>query len=257
MDISGQCISSNISDEERRIRLKKQCMNAYSHIPIEIDLCQPINVDDDDDDELVELSLSRSTAADKLRLNYDQIQSMKKALSSPFYRVILAADHPSGFVDSSVIQVTGHILATVSGDDAVQGLNLLVDLYNNECYGGILVEDAAKLLSEALRTYQGRALVCIVWMARGDLRRGMNFATGSGYQIANRYVIVSYRLDMSVERAAGVGKLAICRAGYRTSGETGGFASVYFIGAAGWKTAFYNLNIEDTVQTQFPFPFTV
>ncbi|CAI9113789.1 OLC1v1014465C1 [Oldenlandia corymbosa var. corymbosa] len=138
--------------------------------------------------------------------------------------VIVAADHQMPLFR---LIVTFSLLFL---DDIDKGRALLLDV-RNKCYGGIPVEDTAKLVSEALLTSHGN-------------EEGLSLTT----------IIAGFRSDLTAERGIEMGKCAICRAGYRAC-ETGGFASGYYIGAGGWRKVFDNINIEDTIEIHFPDQF--
>ncbi|CAI9100077.1 OLC1v1037002C1 [Oldenlandia corymbosa var. corymbosa] len=119
-----------------------------------------------------------------------------------------------------------------------------------KCYVGIPVEDGAKLMSETLlrssHQEEGLSLTTMITGldkkgcnlycvdGKGDLCRGVKYATGSGWERAFVNMDMYYLVDMSVERATEIGKRAICRAGYKAK-ETGGFSSGYYIGPDGFE----------------------
>ncbi|CAI9113788.1 OLC1v1014464C1 [Oldenlandia corymbosa var. corymbosa] len=251
------------ADDPEYLQLRERVKAEFcrpGQVPIDLDIVDP--------DDLCPVT-HQDTCQDPLASLYPKKVKGKTILAFLVKEgVIVAADHIRGSVGTAIIPLNSHILAAVSGDDIDQGRALLLDV-RKKCYGGIPVEDAAKLVSEVLVTFHGEEGLSLTTIiagrnkksrsvyrldGKGALCRGVKYTAGSGYQIATVNVNFSFRADLTAERGIEIGKCAICRAGYRAS-ETGGFASGYYIGASGWRKVFDNINIEDTVETQFPDQF--
>ncbi|KAJ6814459.1 proteasome subunit beta type-5-B-like [Iris pallida] len=174
--------------------------------------------------------------------------------------VIVAADSRAsmgGYISSQsvkkIIEINPYMLGTMAGGAADcqfwhRNLGIKCRLHELANKRRISVTGASKLLANILYSYRGMGLSVGTMIAgwdetgpglyyvdsEGGRLKGTRFSVGSGSPYAYGVLDNGYRYDMSIEEAGELGRRAIYHATFR-DGASGGVASVYYVGANGWK----------------------